>query len=129
MSRTVQITFDARGRGTIWFTVTNDTRTIDGIVVRDEFKQKNPELVLAYLKEYDRLATMYEKQPQEVVKVLSPFLQMTPEKTMDYINTFHPVPVKELASEKWMGLPGAKDTGVSRTLQSQAAKAQTGAKA
>jgi taurine transport system substrate-binding protein len=45
---------------------------------------------------------------------------MTPEKTMDYINTFHPVPVKEMATDKWMGLPGAKDTGVLRTLQSQA---------
>jgi taurine transport system substrate-binding protein len=96
------------------------TLVFDGIVVRDEFKQKHPELVLAYLKEYDRLCTMYEKQPQEVVKVLSPYLQMTPEKTMDYINTFHSIPPKELASEKWMGMPGAKDTGVIRTLQSQA---------
>jgi taurine transport system substrate-binding protein len=96
------------------------TLVYDGIVVRNEFKERHPELVLAYLKEYDRLATMYEKEPQEVVKVLSPYLQMTPEKTMDYITTFHPVPVKEMASEKWMGMPGAKDTGVLRTLQSQA---------
>jgi taurine transport system substrate-binding protein len=96
------------------------TLVYDGIVVRNEFKEKHPDLVLAYLREYDRLATMYEKQPQEVVKVLSPYLQMTPEKAMDYISTFHPVPVKELASDKWMGMPGAKDTGVLRTLQSQA---------
>jgi len=96
------------------------TLVFDGIVVRDEFKQKHPELVLAYLKEYDRLCTMYEKEPQEVVKVLSPYLAMTPEKTMDYINTFHSVSPKELASDKWMGLPGAKDTGVLRTLQAQA---------
>ena len=88
--------------------------------MRDEFKQKHPELVLAYLKEYDRLCTMYEKEPQEVVKVLSPYLAMTPEKTMDYIKTFHSVSPKELASDKWMGLPGAKDTGVLRTLQAQA---------
>ena len=96
------------------------TLVFDGIVVRNEFKEKRPELVLAYLKEYDRLCTMYEKQPQEVVKVLSPYLQMTPEKTMEYINTFHSISPKELASDKWMGLPGAKDTGVVRTLQSQA---------
>ncbi|HEY3181068.1 MAG TPA: ABC transporter substrate-binding protein [Casimicrobiaceae bacterium] len=96
------------------------TLVFDGIVVRDEFKQKHPDLVLAYLKEYDRLCTMYEKQPQEVVKVLSPYLAMTPEKTMDYINTFHSVPPKELATDKWMGMPGAKDTGVLRTLQAQA---------
>jgi taurine transport system substrate-binding protein len=96
------------------------TLVFDGIVVRNEFKQQHPELVLAYLKEYDRLCTMYEKQPQEVVRVLSPYLQMTPEKTMDYIKTFHSIPPKDLASEKWMGMPGAKDTGVLRTLQSQA---------
>jgi taurine transport system substrate-binding protein len=96
------------------------TLVFDGIVVRNEFKQKHPDLVLAYLKEYDRLCTMYEKQPQEVVKVLSPFLSMTPEKTMDYINTFHSIPPKELASNTWMGMPGAKDTGVLRTLRDQA---------
>jgi taurine transport system substrate-binding protein len=96
------------------------TLVFDGIVVRDEFKQKHPELVLAYLKEYDKLCTMYEKQPDEVVKVLSPYLAMTPEKTMDYIKTFHSVSPKELATDQWMGKPGAKDTGVLRTLQSQA---------
>jgi taurine transport system substrate-binding protein len=91
----------------------------DGIVVRDEFKKQHPELVLAYLKEYARLCEMYEKQPDEVVKVLSPYLAMTPEKTMDYIKTFHSLPPKELATDKWMGMPGAKDTGVLRTLQEQ----------
>jgi len=96
------------------------TLVFDGIVVRNEFKQKYPDLVLAYLKEYDRMCTMYEKQPQEVVKVLSPYLSMTPEKTMDYINTFHSIPPKELATDKWMGMPGAKDTGVLRTLVAQA---------
>lgn len=96
------------------------TLVFDGIVVRNEFKEKHPDLVLAYLKEYERLCTMYEKEPQEVVKVLSPYLQMTPEKTMEYIKTFHSIPAKELATTKWMGLPGAKDTGVFRTLQSQA---------
>jgi taurine transport system substrate-binding protein len=96
------------------------TLVFDGIVVRNEFKEKHPDLVLAYLKEYDRLCTIYEKQPQEVVKVLSPYLQMTPEKTMDYINTFHSISPKELATDQWMGLPGAKNTGVMRTLQSQA---------
>ena len=98
----------------------NGTLVFDGIVVRDEFKQKHPELVLAYLKEYARLCDIYEKQPDEVVKVLSPYLAMTPEKTMEYIKSFHPVPVKDIASEKWMGMPGANSTGVLRTLQDQA---------
>src|SRR2546428_416946 len=62
------------------------TLVFDGIVVRNEFKQKHPDLVLAYLKEYDRLCTIYDKQPQEVVKVLSPYLSLPPAKTMDYIN-------------------------------------------
>lgn len=91
----------------------------DGIVVRDEFKKQHPELVLAYLKEYARLCEMYDKQPEEVVKVLSPYLAMTPEKTMDYIKTFHSLPPKELATDKWMGMPGATNTGVLRTLQEQ----------
>src|SRR4029079_13978401 len=88
-------------------------------VVRDEFKKQHPELVLAYLKEYARLCDMYEKQPDEVVKVLAPYLAMTPEKTMDYIKTFHALPPRQLVSEKWMGAPGSKDTGVLRTLQAQ----------
>lgn len=96
------------------------TLVFDGIVVRNEFKEKHPDLVLAYLKEYERLCTIYETEPQQVVKVLSPYLQMTPDKTMEYIKTFHSIPAKELATDKWMGLPGAKDTGVFRTLQSQA---------
>ena len=96
------------------------TLVFDGIVVRNEFKQKYPDLVLAYLKEYDRLCNIYTNQPQEVVKVLSPYLSLTPEKTMDYINTFHSIPPKELATDKWMGMPGAKDTGVLRTLSAQA---------
>jgi taurine transport system substrate-binding protein len=98
----------------------NGTLVFDGIVVRDEFKQKHPELVLAYLKEYDRLCQIYDKQPEEVVKVLSPYLQLSPEKTMEYIKTFHSIPPKELATDKWMGMPGAKSTGVLRTLQAQA---------
>jgi taurine transport system substrate-binding protein len=98
----------------------NGTLVFDGIVVRDEFKKKHPDLVLAYLKAYDQLCQMYEKHPEDVVKVLSPYLAMTPEKTMEYIKTFHSVPVKELATDKWMGMPGAKDTGVLRTLRDQA---------
>ncbi|MEO8136701.1 MAG: ABC transporter substrate-binding protein [Betaproteobacteria bacterium] len=96
------------------------TLVFDGIVVRNEFKQKYPDLVLGYLKEYDRLCSIYRDQPQEVVKVLSPYLSLTPEKTMDYIKTFHSISPKELATDKWMGLPGAKDTGVLRTIQAQA---------
>lgn len=92
----------------------------DGIVVRDEFKQKHPDLVLAYLKEYARLCDIYRDNPNEVVKVLSPYLNLKPETTFAYTETLHSIPPAEQATEKWMGLPGAKDTGVLRTLRMQA---------
>ena len=96
------------------------TLVFDGIIVRNEFKEKQPGLVLAYLKEYDRLARMYREQPQEVIRVLSPYLSMTPEKAQEYIDTFYALSPKEMATDKWMGLPGAKNTGVEKTLRAQA---------
>ena len=97
------------------------TLVFDGIVVRDEFKQKHPELVLAYLKEYDRLCTMYEKQPQEVVKVLSA-ISCDDAREDDGLHQDLPFRSRRRSSRanKWMGMPGAKDTGVLRTLQAQA---------
>jgi taurine transport system substrate-binding protein len=96
------------------------TLVFDGIIVRNDFKQKRPDLVLAYLKEYDRMCTLYRDKPQEVAATLSPYLSLTPEKTMEYLKTFHSLTSKEIASDTWMGLPGAKDTGVLKTLSSQA---------
>ena len=56
---------------------------------------------------------MYEKQPKEVVEgPVAVSRRMTPEKTMEYINTFYPVPRRSSPRDKWMGMPGAKDTGV-----------------
>ncbi|MBB5214475.1 ABC transporter substrate-binding protein [Parapusillimonas granuli] len=92
----------------------------DGIVVRDSFKKEHPDLVLAYLKEYARLCDIYRNDPEQVVKTLSPYLSLTPEMTHAYIRTFHPVPTADQATDKWMGMPGAKDTGVLHTLQMQA---------
>jgi taurine transport system substrate-binding protein len=96
------------------------TLVFDGIIVRNDFKQKRPDLVLAYLKEYDRMCTLYRDKPQEVAAILSPYLSLTPEKTMEYLKTFHSLTPKEIASDTWMGLPGAKETGVLKTLNSQA---------
>lgn len=92
----------------------------DGIIVRDEFKQKHPDLVLAYLKEYDRLCGMYKNQPQEVIKVIAPFVGLTPEKAKEYVDTFHTISPKEMATKDWMGLPGDADTGILKTLRDQA---------
>jgi taurine transport system substrate-binding protein len=96
------------------------TLVFDGIIVRNEFKEKRPDLVLAYLKEYDRMCALYRGKPDEVSAILSPYLSLAPEKTMEYLKTFHTLTAKELASDKWMGLPGAKDTGVLKTLHDQA---------
>jgi len=96
------------------------TLVFDGIVVRNEFKEKRPDLVLAYLKEYDRMCTLYRDKPQEVVAIMSPYLSLSPEKTMEYIKTFYSVSPKELATDTWMGMPGAKNTGVLKTLRDQA---------
>lgn len=92
----------------------------DGIIVRNEFKEKHPDLVLSYLKTYDELCGMYKNQQPKVVEVLSPFLSIPPAKTQEYIDTFHTITPKEMATEQWMGLPGAKETGVTKTMVKQA---------
>ena len=96
------------------------TLVFDAIVVRNEFKKAHPDLVLAYLKEYDKLCTLYREKPQEVVQTLSPYLNLAPEKTKAYVDSFYTLTPKEMATEKWMGQPGAKDTGVLKTLRDQA---------
>jgi taurine transport system substrate-binding protein len=96
------------------------TLVFDGIIVRNEFKEKRPDLVLAYLKEYDRMCALYRDKPEEVVGILSPYLSLTPDKTREYLKTFYSLTPKEILSDTWMGAPGAKDTGVLKTLHSQA---------
>lgn len=96
------------------------TLVFDAIIVRNEFKDSYPDLVLAYLKEYDRLCRLYREKPQEIVDTLSPYLSLAPEKTMDYVKTFYTLTPQEMATDKWMGMPGAKDTGVLKTIRDQA---------
>jgi taurine transport system substrate-binding protein len=92
----------------------------DGIVCRDEFSANHPDLVLAYLKEYDRICKLYTESPEEVVSVTSKYVGITPEIAMAVVKAFHPLTPKEMATKKWMGLPGDKDTGLLKTLRSQA---------
>lgn len=96
------------------------TLVFDGIVVRDSFKESNPDLVLAYLQEYERICSIYRNQPEKVGEVLGPYLNLTPEVARAYTDTFHSLPPQELIKDDWMGRPGASDTGVLRTLQTQA---------
>lgn len=114
----------SKENGTVLFKsgdlVKHGTLVFDGIIARNEFKQKHPELVLAYLKEYDRICRVYKDQPQEVVKVMSQYLSLPPETTLAYVATFHSLSPKEIMADTWMGAPGAKGTGVLKTMLDQA---------
>jgi taurine transport system substrate-binding protein len=92
----------------------------DGFAVRDDFKKQNPELVLAFLKDYERIATTFKQNPKEVVDTMTKFLGVDEAAVMRSLNTFYPVSAKEQLSERWLGKPGEKDAPVVRTLQVQA---------
>lgn len=93
----------------------------DGFIVRDEFKKKYPDLVLAFLKEFERLSRTFKDNPKEVVEVMTKFLGVDEAAVMRSLNTFYPVPPAEQLTDKWLGAPGTKDkTGVLNTLQVQA---------
>ena len=96
------------------------TLVFDGIIVRNEFKEKHPDLVLAYLKEYDRLCQIYKNDPQQVIDVMGKFLSLPADKAKAYVDSFHTLTVQEMATDKWMGLPGSKETGVLKTIRDQA---------
>lgn len=92
----------------------------DGLVCRDAFKKQHPDLVLAYLKELDRINTIYREKPAEVVAVMAPFLQIPPETAMTIAKTTHTITPKEMISDAWMGAPGAKTSGILKAIQDQA---------
>lgn len=96
------------------------TLVFDGIIVRNKFKRENPDLVLAYLKEYENICAIYRNKPEQVVEVMGSFLSMPPDKAKEYVASFYSLPPKEIATDKWMGLPGSKETGVLKTLRDQA---------
>jgi len=92
----------------------------DGLLVRNEFKQQSPDLVLAFLKDYEKIARTFKQNPKEVVDTMTRFLNVDEATVMRSLNTFYPVPAQEQASSNWLGKPGEKDTGVQKTLQAQA---------
>lgn len=92
----------------------------DGLLVRDEFKQKSPDLVLAFLKDYEQIARGFKQDPKDAVETMTKFLNVDEAAVMRSLNTFYPVPASEQLSSRWMGKPGEKDTGVLKTLQTQA---------
>ncbi len=92
----------------------------DAIIVRKEFKEKHPDLVLAYLKEYDRIAQLYMKSPDEVAKFMSEGLQLPLEKAKGYVDTFHPITPAQMVETKWMGRGNPENSGVNQSLMLQA---------
>lgn len=92
----------------------------DGLLVRDAFKKESPDLVLAFLKDFERIAQNFKQDPKDVVATMTKFLGVDEAAVMRSLNTFYPVPAREQVTSTWMGRPGEKGTGVERTLQTQA---------
>jgi len=93
---------------------------LDGFVVRDEFKEENPELVLACLQEFARIDAQFANNPDEVVGTLTDFLQMDRALIQRFIDTTHSLTPEQQATKEWMGAPGDTDTGIRQALEKQA---------
>lgn len=92
----------------------------DAFLVRDEFKQQNPDLVLAFLRDFERIAANFKQDPKDVVATMTKFLGVDEAAVMRSLNTFYPVPAKEQLTSKWLGKPGERNSTVVKTLQVQA---------
>ena len=97
------------------------TFVFDGIVVRDGFKEQHPELVLIYLQELDRINTIYRDKPDEMAKIMAPYLQIAEDAALTYARNTYTLSPAEQLENTWMGEPGATDTGVLNTIKQQAA--------
>ena len=110
--------------GVIIFTtgdlVATGTAMFDAIVVRNAFKESHPDLVLAYLKELNRINLIYREKPNEVADVLSPYLQVAREVPLTIAKQTYTITPQEMLTDTWMGKPGAKTSGVVRSLAAQA---------
>lgn len=105
------MTGDLAAKGTIVF---------DSIICRDAFKKERPDLVLAYLKEVDRINAIYRDKPNEVADVMAPFLQVPRETVITVAKTTHTMPAREMIKPEWMGPPGSKDSGILKAIADQA---------
>lgn len=115
-----------KGGGKTIFTgedlISRGTFVFDAIVVRDEFKEDHPELVVAYLKEMDRINRVYREEPEVMAKTMAPFLQISEETAIRYAGNTHSLTPEEMLSDTWMGMPGSTaQTGALNTIEQQAA--------
>jgi taurine transport system substrate-binding protein len=92
----------------------------DAFLVRDDFKKQNPDLVLAFLKDFEQIATSFKQNPKDVVDTMTKFLGVDEAAVMRSLNTFYPVSAKEQLTAQWLGKPGEKNSSVVKTLQVQA---------
>ncbi|KAA0910015.1 hypothetical protein FLO80_18725 [Aquicoccus porphyridii] len=102
--------------------IAQGTFVFDAIVVRDEFKQNHPELVVAYLKELVRINKVYRDEPEVMAKTMAPFLQISEETAIRYAGNTHSLTPEEMLTDTWMGRPGSTaHTGALNTIEQQAA--------
>jgi len=105
---------------------TGDLRTktglvvFDALVVRDAFKTEQPQLLQRFLAEIQRLSVLFKQDPKQVLGTMTKFLSADEAVVQRSLDTFYPVPVAEMLTDTWMGAPGAKDSGVLRSLKAQA---------
>lgn len=102
--------------------IAQGTFVFDAIVVRDEFKANHPDLVVAYLKELDRINRVYRDEPEVMAETMAPFLQISKETAVRYAANTHSLTPEELLTDTWMGMPGTTArTGALNTVEQQAA--------
>jgi taurine transport system substrate-binding protein len=92
----------------------------DGFLVRDDFKRQSPDLVLAFLKDFEQIAQVFKQNPKDVVDTMTKFLGVDEAAVKRSLDTFYPVPAREQLTGKWLGRPGEKDSAALKTLQVQA---------
>jgi taurine transport system substrate-binding protein len=92
----------------------------DGILVRNDFKRRCPEILLAYLKNYARTCETFRGQQAVVVQTLSAYLGVPNDVIRQYVSTFATLTPAEILSVQWMGPVAAHGTGVLRSLSAQA---------
>ena len=85
-----------------------------------QFKEENPDLVLIYLQEIARINEIYESDPQHMVDTMTDFMQIDRALVQRFVDGKHTLTPAEQASDDWMGMPGATDTGMLRALNRQA---------
>jgi len=92
----------------------------DGIVVRNDFKRKHPDILLDYLKDVASTDDKFRSQPDAVVADFSRTLSLPADTTKSFVQKFETLTPSEMIDQKWMGAVGARDTGIVKSLRAQA---------